>query len=171
MALVRAPRAPLSPYVRAYYGFSEETEGPLRRREGPDASVVVVISFEHEWRIGDAREPGRPLARHTSFVAGLHDGAVLTEHDGRAEGMQVNLEPSAAAMLLRVPMHELARRIVPLDEVLGSDGRRLVEELHDAGSWDARFRILESALAGRVAEARPPDREVTWAWRRLRETG
>jgi AraC-like DNA-binding protein len=167
----RAPHPALARHVVSYYGFGEETGAPTRRREGPAAAVVVVISFGHEWRIGDARDAARPFDRHTSFVAGLHDGAVLTEHDGRTEGMQVNLEAPAAGTLLGVPMHELAGRTVPLDALLGAEADRLVERLHDAGSWDARFDLLERTLAARLAAARPPSPGVAWAWERLRATG
>jgi AraC-like DNA-binding protein len=156
--------------VRSYYGFREETGAPIRRREGPESSVVVIVSFEHEWRIGNALEPGRPLERRTSFVGGLHDACVLTEHAGRSEGMQANLSPLAAHMLLGVPMDELARRTVPLDALFGGDADRLVEQLHDAPSWDARMTLLEQTLAARLAEARPPSAGVAWAWRRLRAT-
>jgi AraC-like DNA-binding protein len=167
----RAPHPALARHVSSYYGFSEETGATTRRREGPDAAVVVVISFGNEWRIGDARDPAGPLDRHTSFVAGLHDGAVLTEHDGRAAGMQVNLEAPAAGRLLGVPMHELARRTVPLDALFGAEADRLVERLHDLDSWNTRFDLLERTLAARLAASRPPSPEVAWAWERLRDTG
>ena len=166
----RAPHPALADHVRGYYGFREETGAAIRRREGPGSSVVVVISFENEWRIGNALDPTRPFERHTSFVAGLHDSSVLTEHAGRSEGIQVNLSPPAAYALLRVPMDELARRTVPLEALFGRHADRLVERLRDAASWDARLSLLEQTLAARLAAARPPSPGVEWAWRRLRET-
>jgi AraC-like DNA-binding protein len=169
--VARRPHRALAGSVRSYYGFREETSSPRRRREGPDASVVVVVSFGHEWRIADASEANRPLERYTSFVAGLHDGCVITEHGGRSEGIQVNIEPTAAARLLGVPMHELARRIVPLDALFGPRAELLVERLADARSWDARFELLEDALTARLASAGAPSPGVVWAWRRLRDTG
>jgi hypothetical protein len=66
---------------------------------------------------------------------------VTTEHDGRSFGMQVDLVPQAARMLFGVPMHTLAGRKVPLDDVL--DDPFLVERLYDANDWTARFRILD----------------------------
>jgi AraC-like DNA-binding protein len=142
------------------------TSGPLRRREGPGSSVVLVISFEHEWLLGHALAPERPFERFKSFVAGMHDAAVLTEHQGRSEGIQVNLSPPAAAVLLGAPMDELARRIVPFEEVLPSE---LVERLADASDWDARFDLLEGVLAKRLADG-PRRNGATWAWERLAET-
>jgi AraC-like DNA-binding protein len=138
----------------------------VRRREGPGSSVVLVISFEHEWLMGQALAPERPFERFRSFVAGMHDAAVLTEHPGRSEGIQVNLSPPAAAVLLGVPMHELARRIVRYEDVLPGE---LVERLAGAPDWDARFDLLESALARRLADGPRPDGAM-WAWQRLAET-
>jgi len=158
----------LRDHVRSYYGFSEQTDGPVRRREGPGASVVVVISFEHDWLMGSALAPEQPFRRFTSFVGGLHDSAVLSEHGGRSEGMQVNLAPPAAAALFGAPMYELASTLVPFEDVFGE--HELVERLAEAPSWDARFVLLEAELAARLADARPASAGVTWAWRRLVET-
>jgi AraC-like DNA-binding protein len=166
MLVERGPDPALRGHVRSYYGFAEETAGPLRRREGPGSSVVIVISFEHEWRIGQALAPERPFERFTSFVAGMHDAAVLTEHLGRSEGIQVNLSPPAAAVLLRIPMHELARRIVPFEDVLPGG---LVERLADSPDWNTRFDLLETVLAEWLASDARPD-GAAWAWRRLAET-
>ena len=73
--VAREPHPALRGHVRGpYYGFEERTDGVVRRREGPDASVVLVLSFGNEWRIGDTYDAQR-LARFTSFVAGFHSSA------------------------------------------------------------------------------------------------
>jgi AraC-like DNA-binding protein len=168
MLVERGPHPALREHIRSYYGFAEETAVPLRRREGPAASVVVVISFEHEWLMGHALAPERPFERFTSFVAGMHDAAVLTEHGGRSEGIQINVAPPAAAALFGISMHDLAGRIVPFEDVFSSD--RLVERLAEAPDWETRFDLLEATLAARFAEAAPPSDGAAWAWRQLAET-
>lgn len=85
--------------------------GALRRREGPGADVVLVISFEDEWRINDES--------FRSFVAGLCDKQVTTEHSGRSWGIQVDLAPPTAHGMLGLPMDALAGRTVPLEVVFG----------------------------------------------------
>lgn len=158
MVIRRAPAAPLAGRVTSYYGFGMETPEPVRQREGPGTDIVVILTFEEHWLIDGER--------HTSFVGGLHDRQVTTEHPGRSLGMQVNLDPLAARALVGAPLHELAHRTVPLEEVL--DAPFLVEQLAEA-DWDARFALLDEMLAPRLADARPP-REVAWAWERLRAT-
>jgi len=156
MVIRRAPAAPLAGRVTTYYGFGTKTPQPERQREGPGTDVVVILTFEEHWLIDGER--------HTSFVGGLHDRQVTTEHPGRSLGMQVNLDPLAARALIGAPLHELAHRNVPLEEVL--DAPFLVEQLAEA-DWDARFALLDETLASRLADAQP-SREVAWAWERLR---
>src|SRR5579862_6695985 len=158
MVIRRAPAAPLAGRVTTYYGFEAKTPEPERQREGPGTDVVVILTFEEHWLIDGER--------HTSFVGGLHDRQVTTEHPGRSLGMQVNLDPLAARALVGAPLHEIAHRNVPLEDVL--DAPFLVEQLAEA-DWDARFALLDETLAPRLADARP-SREVAWAWERLRAT-
>jgi AraC-like DNA-binding protein len=153
----RVPTPALRSHVSSYYGFREERAGPLRRREGPGADVVVIISFGEEWLIDDER--------FTSFAAGLHEVQVTTEHGGRAHGMQVNLFAPAAYMLFGLPLHELAHREVPLEDVLPEPS--LVERLYDKPDWPARFDLLDDVLTKRLADGRAPTAGVVWAWERL----
>ena len=159
MQIRQAPTAPLAGRVTTYYGFEEETPEPVRQREGPGASVVVILTFEEHWLIDGVR--------HTSFVGGLHEQQVTTEHPGRSLGMQIDLDPLAARALVGVPLDELANRTVALEEIL--DAPFLVERLATAPDWDSRFALLDDTLAPRLADV-PASDEVAWAWRRLRET-
>jgi AraC-like DNA-binding protein len=73
--------------------------------------------------------------------------------------------------LLGLPMHELTNRVVDLGDLLGAEGELLVEQLHDAPGWDERFELLDAVLEHRLDEARPGSPDVSWAWRRLIESG
>jgi AraC-like DNA-binding protein len=155
----RAPAPMLCGWASSYYGFGEDTGMPVRRREGPGVDIVVILAFEEHWLIDGERQ--------RSFIAGLHEAQVTTEHPGRSLGMQLNLNPLAARALTGLPLHELAERTVALEEVLREPF--LVERLATARDWDARFRLLDDMLAPRLANAQP-SREVTWAWKRLKST-
>jgi AraC-like DNA-binding protein len=155
----RDPGARLRGSVRDYVGYLEVMPGPLRRREVPSADITLILSFGPAIAVGD---PGAaaPANRRTSFVAGLHDAPVLTEHAGYQHGIEVRLPPLTARRLFGVPMDVLANHVVALEDLLGRDADRLVERLHDAPGWAAR----------RLDAARPPSPAVAWAWKRLRET-
>jgi AraC-like DNA-binding protein len=146
--------------VTSYYGFREETGRPVNRLEGPGRYVVLIISFDEQWLID-----GEKLC---SFAGGLRDRQVATRHEGRSFGIHVNLEPFAAHALFGLPLDELAYRQVPLEDVL--DEPDLAERLHDAETWDDRFRLLDHVLGRHLEDAEPPSPEIAWAWSRLAES-
>jgi AraC-like DNA-binding protein len=154
----RLPAPALRRAITPYCGFQSD-EPPKRRREGPGSDVVVILTFDHDWRIdGERRE---------SFVGGLRLDQVVTEHDGGMHGLQISVAPWAAHMLLRLPQHELAGTSVPLEEILRSD---LAGRIGAEGSWNARFAALDRELGRRLVDARPADAGVLFAWNRLRAT-
>ena len=162
----RAPALGLRRFVRRYYGFTETSASPVRRREGPGLDVILLFSFGPGWRIGSATDPARPVARVGSFVAGLHETCVTTEHDGDSRGLQVSLTPPGGYALLGLPMRDLAGQTVDAASVLGA-GDTLADELADLDDWPSRFDLLDRALLRRLEHARPPSTEVLWAWDQL----
>ena len=83
--------------------------------------------------------------------------------------MHIDVSPWAAYALFKVPMHELARTTVPLDDVLPAE---LVGPLEDSPSWDDRFALLDDFFARRLLDGTAPEvfPEVVWAWERLCST-
>jgi AraC-like DNA-binding protein len=154
------PHALLRPYVRgSYEGFVQALRAPVRRLQVPHAGIVLIIGFGPSIRVDGAY--------HTSFVAGLHDGPVIVADDGRQACTQVNLTPLGARMLLDMPMRELTRHTVALEDVVGTD---LPERLAELDGWPARFARLDEFLLRRLREARMPRPDVVYAWHRLEET-
>lgn len=158
MVVRRLPAPALRRAITSYHGFRSD-EPPTRRREGPGADVVMILSFEYDWRIDGERL--------VSFVGGLRLDQVVTEHDGGMHGLQVSLAPWAAHMLLRVPLSELSGTSVPLEELLPHD---LATRIAAVESWDSRFAALDRELSARLGEARTADAGVVFAWERLRAT-
>jgi AraC-like DNA-binding protein len=164
--VVRAPAAALQAYVPRYCGFAEHTGRPARQREPLSTSVVLIFGLDTSITVVQ----GAGAQRFRSLVGGLDEACAVIEHDGTMRGVQVDLSPLAARMLFGVPMHELARTTVAVEDVLGRAGQQLEEALTEAGTWDERFALLDAALAGRFASASAPPADVQHAWRRLRET-
>ena len=164
-----APR--LRQHVLGYCGYEEETVGFTRRRELPSGEVIVIIGFGPKLETTYPGQAPDRVAKHRSFVAGLHETHCFVESPGTQAGIQLNLTPLGAHLLLGLPMHELANRVVELDDLVGAEGELLVEQLHDAPDWGARFELLDSVLVRRLDAARPASPDVAWAWRRLIESG
>jgi AraC-like DNA-binding protein len=168
-AAERDPAPALRPYVRRYDGWHEQARSPIRRREGPGGDVIILLSFGFDWRIGQATNPSQPWERQGSFVAGLHQTSVLTEHDGESYGIQISLTPPGAYALLGIPMHELAGRTVALDAVLWNRAPELTERLAGFDTWPERFELLDEVLTTRLKDVPPPSPSIAWAWQRLAE--
>jgi AraC-like DNA-binding protein len=158
----------LRQHIARYWGYWERTGVPTRQREPAGTGVVLIFGLGPELGVVDPAAPTRPAQRFGSFIGGPDDSCAVIEHDGEMRGVQVDLTPLAARMVFRVPMHELARRVVSLQDVLGRQGRLLEEQLFEAPSWERRFALIEAALGARLGAAEPPPPDVDWAWRRLR---
>jgi AraC-like DNA-binding protein len=158
----RAPHPSLGRHVRSLAGWRERAAGPVRRAELPGGRIVLVVSF------GPALDvDGR---RFTSFVAGLHDVPAQTEHAGEGHGIQAYLTPLGARRLLGMPMSELTRDVVELEDLIGPAAHELAERLATAPTWAERFDLLERAIAERTLAAPPVAPELEHAWRRLHDT-
>jgi len=133
--------------------------------------VALIVNFGSPLGLTDPRDRGGTVEYRSAFVAGPHDSYSLYEWTGDAHGVQVDLSPIGASLVLGVPMNELTNRVIELEDVLGAWGRRLAERLHDAPGWEARFGLLDSVIAARLAEAVEPALGVVQAWRLLEASG
>jgi AraC-like DNA-binding protein len=159
--IARRPHPALRPLVhRGYIGYVEHGSMPLRRLEVPHQAITVILNL------------GPPIAvsgwgPQRSFVAGLDDRAVVTEHPGEQCGIQMDLAPLGARMLLGVPMGELARQVVDLEALVPAT---LIGELAATDDWVARFDRLDAFLLARLDLATVPPPDLAFAWARLAET-
>ncbi|MEJ7797509.1 MAG: DUF6597 domain-containing transcriptional factor, partial [Solirubrobacteraceae bacterium] len=108
------PYARLLDSVLSYTGYAEHAAAPTRRLEVPFAGVPLILSLGPSLLVDGVR--------HRSFVAGLDDTVTVTECVGEQRCVQVDLTPLGARRLLGLPMSELARRVVALEDALGGWG-------------------------------------------------
>jgi AraC-like DNA-binding protein len=157
----RAPPPALRRHVLGYVGYREWLPQPFRRLEVPSGEVHVIVSFGPRVRVP---------APVRSFVAAPHTTHTIVDFDREQHGVELRLTPIGTHMLLGVPMHELADRVTPIEDLLGRDGAELPERLYEAGTWPQRFALLDRLLGRRLAEARAPVAGVEHTWRRLVQT-
>jgi AraC-like DNA-binding protein len=167
---VRQPHVSLRPYVREYFGGSEETFVPLCRRELPTEIAPLIINFGPPFRIFDSENPAR-WTDHRSFVAGASDRYVLVGSTGAYSCMQVNFTILGMRLFLGRPLRDFANQVVSLDDVFGGEAMRLTMQLYEAPTWDMRFDILERMIGRRLSSARIPPPAVSWMWNRLARSG
>jgi AraC-like DNA-binding protein len=157
-------------HVRNYTGYVERSAEPLCRREVPNSDITLILSPASQLLIPDTRAGSGAVARHTSFVAALHDRHALVEHSGFQEGIEVRLTPLGGHALFGLPMHELSNRVIELDELLGPGADELVGRLWDESGWERRFTLLDELIGARLQASASTSGELSWAWWRLRRT-
>ncbi|PZF80260.1 AraC family transcriptional regulator [Jiangella anatolica] len=154
--------------VAGYCGYVEHSAVPVRRRELPGPRVPVIVSFGATLSVRSAGIAGEL----TSFVAGFHDSAAVTEFVGAQAGLQVDLTPLGAHRLLDLAGDDLRDGSLRLADVVGSSAAdELASRLVEAPDWAARFALADAFLLRRLAAARVVDPEVGWVWDRLRRSG
>jgi AraC-like DNA-binding protein len=164
----RVPAASLDGTVLRYCGYREHASTPLRRREVPHGGIVLILSFGDAIDVTIGGDSSRRTARVRSFVAGLHDGPVITQYEGDQHGVQIDLTPLGAYRLFGLPLRELANEAVPLADIRGRAIDHLIARLADESrGWPARFAIVDQVLGEWLAEGPDPDRAVAWAWHQL----
>jgi AraC-like DNA-binding protein len=169
---VELVRWPIPPALRGdvvrFTGWVEQFDTPVTYHYPPGTFVPVILNVGSPYRLVDERGVYDELG---SFTAGIGKGPTGVQPTCAAVGVQVDLSPLAACRVLGLPMHELAGRVVALEEVLGRRVPELEERLAGARDWDQRRAVVESFVTRRLADARPLPADVEYAWRRLGETG
>jgi AraC-like DNA-binding protein len=165
------PPPELRRYVVEYVGWVEHMTMPLCRREPPTEIVPLIINFGAPVRIFDAAAPTR-WTDFDSFITGSFDTYALVGSSGPSGGVQVNFTILGARVFLNRPLAELTNLVVSLEDAIGpAASRRLIGQLHEAPTWDARFHLLDHEIGARCAAARLPAPEIQWAWHRLVQSG
>ena len=171
-SVVGLPAPVLRPLVARYTGYRIEGQAPRLHRGLPSRHLTVIVSLAAPIHVaalpGGARLEG---GRFGALASGLHAAPVTIAMDGEDRGLSLDLTPAGARALLGMPAAALASEVVDLADVLGPDGRVLVERLALAPAWADRFAILDTALARRLRDGPGVPGEVAWAWRRLAESG
>jgi AraC-like DNA-binding protein len=173
---VRGRPAPaLRRFVAGYEGYREAGGGAgggaVVRRETPIPRFPVILNFGEGFAMRPDRAGAAWRLERASFVAGLHDHAVLVRAEGRAACVQFDLTPPGARRVLGIDLDAIGGAVVPVEDILGAAARRLVARLADAPGWAARFALLDAFLLERVAGARPEAPAIAAAWSLMARTG
>jgi AraC-like DNA-binding protein len=168
----RASPAGLRGLVSAYHGYHYRLQAAGVHHGLPTTALTVVIAFDQPIDVGWLDDPSS-RGRHWALASGMSVRPAGIHHAGTQHGIQLDLSPSGARALLGVPASALANAIVPLEDLLGEDARRLCERLAIARGWAERFALLDTHLLALAdVRRRPASGEATLsqAWRRLHET-
>ncbi|WP_051898968.1 helix-turn-helix domain-containing protein [Sciscionella sediminilitoris] len=161
-----APAAELRGLVGRYVGYREHSGVRMLQREVPTGFVGLILSFGPSIRVLDSGTS----TELTSFVAAVSDRWACTQYPGDQHGVQIDVTPVAAGMILGTRMGEFGTQVVDLVEALGPPGRRLIEQLAERTRWAERFALLDRFFIDRLGTAHQPSPAAAWAVRRIRAT-
>jgi AraC-like DNA-binding protein len=142
---VRAAEGVARKAVRGYVGYEEWPADQMTRREVARCGVALILGFGDP--LATRAEFDGPVQSLSAFVVGNQSHASLTEIGGHQNGVQVELS-SAGALSLFGQVGQLNNAVIPQDEVLGGWGKRLVEQMGNAATWEERFTLLDHAFGG-----------------------
>ena len=144
------PPPALRPLVAWYSGYREAGVPPARHRGLPSPYLTLIITLDDPLIIAEHPDPRQPASRHGVLVGGLHTGPALITHDGRQSGIQLQVTPLGARALLGLPAGELASLDLEADDILGPFAAELHNRIRAAGTWAARFAVVDDLLARRT---------------------
>jgi AraC-like DNA-binding protein len=170
-AVQARPRAELLPFVAAYHGYRQRGVPPALHRGLPSPFLTVIFTLDEPLHIAQHADPGQAPGSYRTLVGGLHTAPALITHDGAQSGIQLQMSPLGARALFGLPAGELTSVDVAASELLGPVADEVHEQLRCTGTWAARFAVLDSMLARRVADRPGPPPEVGHAWRLLLRSG
>lgn len=154
----RSPRIPGRPsaflrgvVARDYAGFTDATSPKGGFVLPATVSVAVIVKIQDS----ELRPP--------VFVNGPHDCYAMVAGACAPSYLELWLAPLGAYRILGLPLDRLPGQPLDLVDVLGSDGRRLGEQVRDLPTWRERFARVDSFLLERMDEGPSPSPEVCHA--------
>lgn len=169
--MVKMPPHPaLAGLVREIVLYREASATPLRQTETASFVVPLLIGFAEPFQIALGRQPTCDDRVH-SFASGLCLKPAQITSAGGCSCLEITLTPLGARRLFAMPMHALAERVVPLDDLGDAGLVALRERLGEESHWLQRLAIAEAFLLGRLRETAPPSPTVEWAFGRILARG
>ncbi len=165
-----APAPALNGLVTRITSYRERHACGQSQRESATLTVPLIIGFGDPFAMAHGREPGGN-ERFVSFVGGLSTRPVLIRSTGDAHCIQIDFTPLGARLFFGVPMHELAERILPADDLGDGEIATLAERLGDTDDWVDRHRLAEAFVTRRLQARRAMAHPVAAAYAAIIETG
>jgi len=162
--VTQRPSARLATAVVRYIGYRLDGFPAGLHRGLPSRHLTFIVSLDRPVEMQLSPDQHGPHIAMQAFVGGLQTWPAQIHHDGRQEGIAVELTPLGASAVLGVPGGELAGQVVELDSVLGARGRHVTERLLNTSGWPDRFALLDDALMQGYSERHGAPEEIVHAW-------
>ncbi|MFE2104361.1 helix-turn-helix domain-containing protein [Kitasatospora sp. NPDC059463] len=136
----------------------------------PSAAVTLLVGWGEPLHIRQGLGGTRRAETRQAMIAGLQTAPVLAGFRGSGLAVEIEFTAVGASRVLGLPLHLLTNTAAHPDEAMGPGWTaRLTERLAQAPDWDARWAVVDDALAPRLAAAPSAPGLAVEAWQRLRE--
>jgi AraC-like DNA-binding protein len=152
--LAHQPAAPLSQFVELMWFHEGLNPGHRLERVLPDGSMELIINLRDEPR--HVFEPAvyRPQQSFRgSWLSGPHSKYIVIDTAPNASMIGAHFRPGGARAVFDLPLGELRNGVFDLESLWGGGARALREQLLEAPSSQAKFRIFEEILLQRWRQA------------------
>lgn len=168
MIFVRqVPDEPLRPFVEWLWYFADLEVVHSREHVLPNGAFELVIDLrEDPHRMFHRQDTTRYDTFRGGWISGAHSQYIIIDALPSSSLMGVHFRPGGASPFLECPADELRDQVVEMDAVWGIQALRLREQLLEAPTPPAKFRLLEQFLLQRLARTRTSRRNrarVDWA--------
>ena len=157
----------LAPFVEGIHYIEGEVPERLERILPGGRMHLMVNLYEDEFRTYHG--PTCSTVRRTlgAMLSGPNSHASVIDTREQRCLVSVNFRLGGARPFFRTPLGETRDQLVDLDQLWGRDGALLREQLLEAGTPQAMFGVIETALLKHMVNPEEPDPAIPWAARAL----
>lgn len=140
------PSEKLTPFIKCYYRWEHNiTQGQLLNVQSPPSGYeAIVFNYGDPYKIGKGNEEIEKVP--TTFYSGQNTCNYQLSLSNTIGMFGIVLQPSAFATLFRVSVKETADQRIPLEDILGLEGKQLAQRILEANSTAERVQYIESFL-------------------------
>lgn len=141
------PRPPLSQFVELFWFHEGYNCDHHLERVLPDGSMELIINLRDENRHVFHQTTHCPVRSYRrSWLSGPHSDFIIIDTARDASMMGAHFRPGGASAFFGFPLDTMRNSVVDLDAIWNGGASALRDQLLEAASPPAKFRVLEEAL-------------------------
>lgn len=148
-------------YIDALVYFDSFMPDHSIERVVPTGNIFLLIELDGIERYTYEPETLQPNASFTrAWISGMHKDYLSISAPQNSSMFVVQFKPYGAYPYLKVPMHEVAEKVVSAELLFGDAILELRAKLINTTTADERFQIAEDWLSEQLEEQRAPSEEL-----------
>lgn len=164
------PNPPLSNFINIIWFYKGYQPSHEMERVLPDGTMQLIINLEEDMiNVYNQKNHGQFKSFRGSLMSGPHSEFTVIDTACQASTIGVHFKPGGAFPFLGFPVNELHNEHVSLDEFWGSKAIEMREQILEANTPIAKFRILEQNLMEIMTQTVAHHPAVAFALKKFRD--